>query len=252
MAYSRKSITFAFTNHNTPLMAKKQLQEIKHLWELNSVWNALTEEEKAYAEKNAKTYVFRKNELIYREGDAPTHMMMLVSGKLRVHKEGVSNRNQIIRMLKPYDLFGYRAIIADERYNTSVSAVEQSEVYLIHRDAFMKLIQENSKFCYMVLLDMAKDLGNSDTRTVNIAQKHIRGRLAESLLYLKDNYGLDEDQATISVYMSREDLANLSNMTTSNAIRTLSNFAAEGILSVDGKKIKILDMDELVRTSRLG
>ncbi len=233
-------------------MAKKQQQESRKLWELNPVWEVLTEAQREYVVENSKVYQFRKNEIIQREGDTPTHMMMLVGGKLRVYKEGVSNRNQIIRMLKPYDCFGYRAIIADEQYNTSVSAVEPSEVYLIRREAFMKLIQENGQFCYLILLDMAKDLGNSDTRSVNLSQKHIRGRLAESLLYLKDNYGLDEDQATISIYMSREDLANLSNMTTSNAIRTLASFASDGMISIDGKKIKILDMEELVRTSRLG
>ncbi len=233
-------------------MAKKQPQDTHKLWELNPVWDALTDEEKAFIDENVKVYTARKNEIIHHEGDTPTHMAMLGSGKARVYKGGVSNRSQIIRMLKPGDLFGYRSMIANEKHNTSVSAVEVSTVYIIRREAFMHIIQQNGTFCYLFLLEMARDLGNSDTRTVNIAQKHIRGRLAESLLYLKDNYGLDEDQATLSVYMSREDLANLSNMTTSNAIRTLSSFADDGIISIDGKKIKILDMDELVRTSRLG
>ena len=99
---------------------------------------------------------------------------------------------------------------------------------------------------------MSRDLGKSDTRTVNLTQKHIRGRLAESLLALKDQYGLDEDEATISMYLSREDLASLSSMTTSNAIRTLSDFQQEGMISIDGRKIKILELDQLLRTSRLG
>jgi CRP-like cAMP-binding protein len=85
-----------------------------------------------------------------------------------------------------------------------------------------------------------------------LAQKHIRGRLAETLLSLKTTYGLDEDGVTIAMYMAREDLANMSNMTTSNAIRTLSQFASEGIISLDGRKIKLLDEGELTRISRLG
>ncbi len=233
-------------------MVKKQQKEERNLWELSSLGTILTDEQKTFIDDNSRICTFRKNEIIHREGDEPTHMMMLVSGKARVYKEGVSNRNQIIRMLKPGDFFGYRAIIADSRYNTSISVCEASDVLLIKRDAFMRMIEENSQFCYFFLLDLARDLGNSDTRAVNLSQKHIRGRLAESLLYLKDNYGLDEDEATISIYMSREDLANLSNMTTSNAIRTLSTFADDGIISIDGKKIKILDMEQLVRTSRLG
>jgi CRP-like cAMP-binding protein len=85
-----------------------------------------------------------------------------------------------------------------------------------------------------------------------LTQKHIRGRLAETLLTLKTTYGLDEDGVTIAMYMAREDLANMSNMTTSNAIRTLSQFASEGIISLDGRKIKLLDEGELTRISRLG
>ncbi len=223
-----------------------------NLWDMNPMWNVLTEEEKAFLSENSKIYSFRKNEIIHHEGDEPTHMMMLVSGKLRVYKGGVGNKNQIIRMLKPYDFFGYRAIIAGDKYNTSVSTCEAAEVYFVKRDAFLQLIKQNGDFCYLVLVDMARDLGDSDARTVNLAQKHIRGRLADALLYLKDNYGLEDDEATINMYPSREDLANLSSMTVGNAIRTLSSFAQDGIISIDGRRIKILDLEQLVRTSRLG
>ena len=99
---------------------------------------------------------------------------------------------------------------------------------------------------------LAIDLGIADERTVNLTQKHIRGRLAESLIFLKETYGLEEDGATISIFLSREDLANLSNMTTSNAIRTLSLFAAERLIAIDGRKIKIIDEEELKKISRIG
>jgi len=87
---------------------------------------------------------------------------------------------------------------------------------------------------------------------VNLTQKHLQGRLAESLLFLKDKYGLEEDESTLSIYLSREDLANFSNMTTANAIRTLSGFAAEKIVAIDGRKIKLIDINRLEKISRLG
>ena len=95
-------------------------------------------------------------------------------------------------------------------------------------------------------------LGQSDERTVNLTQKHIRGRLAEALLFLKDNYDVEEDGCTLGIYLSREDLANLSNMTTSNAIRTLSTFADEQLVAIDGKKIKIVREEELRHISQMG
>ena len=87
---------------------------------------------------------------------------------------------------------------------------------------------------------------------MNLTQKHIRGRLAEALLFLKDNYDVEEDGCTLGIYLSREDLANLSNMTTSNAIRTLSTFADEKLIAIDGKKIKIVQEEELRKVSRMG
>ena len=99
---------------------------------------------------------------------------------------------------------------------------------------------------------LSLELGFSNNRTVSLTQKHIRGRLAESLIVLKDTYGYEKDGKTIRAYLSREDIANLSNMTTSNAIRTLSTFATENVISIDGRKIKILDSRKLDRISTLG
>jgi CRP-like cAMP-binding protein len=99
---------------------------------------------------------------------------------------------------------------------------------------------------------LATELGNSDERTVSLTQKHVRGRLAEALLLLKESYGVEEDGHTLNIYLTREDIANLSNMTTSNAIRTLSTFTEEDLISTDGRKIRILKEEELRKISRYG
>ena len=99
---------------------------------------------------------------------------------------------------------------------------------------------------------LAIELGKADCRTINLTQKHIRGRLAETLIILKDRYGIEADGYTMSIYLSREELASMSNMTTSNAIRTLSAFAAEKIIAIDGRKIKIINENELKKISKNG
>ncbi|MGP1477576.1 MAG: Crp/Fnr family transcriptional regulator, partial [Phocaeicola sp.] len=123
---------------------------------------------------------------------------------------------------------------------------------LIPMTTISTLIIQNSDLALFFIKQLSKDLGISDERTVNLTQKHIRGRLAESLLFLKDTYGVEEDESTLSIYLSREDLANLSNMTTSNAIRTLSNFASEKIIAIDGRKIKLINLDKLMKISKIG
>ena len=190
--------------------------------------------------------------MIYCEGDEPREMMCLLKGKVKIYKDGVGGRSQIIRMIKPVQYFGYRASFAQEEYLTSASTVETSTVCMIPMTVVNELLSGNANLAMFFIRQLSVDLGIADERIVNLTQKHIRGRLAESLIFLKDSYGLEEDGATLSIYLAREDLANLSNMTTSNAIRTLSTFVSEHIIALDGRKIKLIDEARLRKISKLG
>ncbi|MDR3251778.1 MAG: Crp/Fnr family transcriptional regulator [Tannerella sp.] len=233
-------------------MVKQERRIIDLSASLSDVWRVLTEEERIILRNNSKILNFKKNEKIYCEGDEPHDMMCLLKGKVKIYKDGVGGRSQIIRMIKPIQYFAYRAGFAQELYLTNASAFEASTVCIIPMNIVEKLIYGNPNLAMFFIRQLSIDLGVADERTVNLTQKHIRGRLAESLLFLRDNYGLEEDGATISIYLSREDLANLSNMTTSNAIRTLSMFASEHIIAMDGRKIKIIDEERLRKVSRRG
>lgn len=231
---------------------KKKIVEHKKLWELSPVWDVLTEQEKQWLDGRVEVVHFPKNALIHSEGDRADRMWVLITGKVRIYKEGVGQRAQIIRLLKAHDFFGFRAVIAGDTYTSCASAFEPCEVYQVNGEDFMTLLRQNNTFCYNVVQALATDLAVSEIQTINLTQKHIRGRLAESLITMRKKYGYDEDGCTLALYISREDLANMSNMTTSNAIRTLSQFAQEGLVSIDGRKIKVLNEDELKHISRLG
>lgn len=234
------------------MLKTQKKEEIDFSTSLSDVWRVLTDKERDVLRKNASIQHFKRNELIYCEGDEPRDMMCLLTGKVKIFKEGVGGRSQIIRMIKPIQYFGYRAYFAQEDYLTNASAFEASVVCLIPMTVVTELIMGNNNLAMFFIRQLSFDLGVADERTVNLTQKHIRGRLAESLLFLKDSYGLEEDGATLSIYLAREDLANLSNMTTSNAIRTLSTFAAERIIALDGRKIKLIDEERLKKISKLG
>lgn len=233
-------------------MAKKELTEAEIAESIPDLWQPLTEDQRAYLSQNFTIQKYKKNETIYCEGETPTYLMCLLSGKVKIYKDGVGGRSQIIRVIKDEEYFGYRAYFAEENFVTAAAAFEPCTLCLIPMSVIIRLIEENSELAMYFIKQLSKDLGVSDERTVNLTQKHIRGRLAESLLFLKDTYGLEEDGCTLSIYLSREDLANLSNMTTSNAIRTLSNFAAEKLILIDGRKIKLVEMDKLRKISKIG
>jgi CRP-like cAMP-binding protein len=217
-----------------------------------SVFNILDKDEEKLLKGNVSCIVFKKGEVIFAEGDKPNGLIFLSEGKVKIFKEGVGGREQIIRMARPVGFIGYRAFFADEAHNATAVAIEDSVTCFVNRDILMKLLQTNLNLSLNILKAFATELGLSYSRTVTLTQKHIRGRLAESLIFLKDTYGFEKDSGTIKIYLSREDIASLSNMTTSNAIRTLSSFAGEGILSLDGRKIKIVDIAKLQKISEMG
>lgn len=231
---------------------KKELTELEIAESIPDLWQPLTQEQKEILAKDFTIQKYKKNENIYCKGETPTYLMCLLSGKVKIYKDGVGGRSQIIRVIKSHEYFAYRAYFAEENYVTAAAAFEPCTICLIPMPTIVKLIQENPELSMFFIRQLSKDLGISDERTVSLTQKHIRGRLAESLLFLKDTYGVEEDQCTLSIYLSREDLANLSNMTTSNAIRTLSNFAAEKLIIIDGRKIKLIEEEKLKRISKIG
>jgi CRP-like cAMP-binding protein len=228
-------------------------QSIKEILENSkSLFYVLSPEDKEELQNQVSLTSYRRNEYVFKEGDKPSGFLMLVTGKVKIFKEGVGGREQIIRMSKPMGIIGYRALFADENHIASAVTLEDSVIACVTLDFILNRALKNHEFSIRLIRSLALELGFSNSRTVTLTQKHIRGRLAESLILLADKYGFENDGSTLKVYMSREDIANLSNMTTSNAIRTLSTFANEKLITIDGRKIKILDMNKLDRISKLG
>jgi len=212
----------------------------------------LKKDEIDYLEENHECVHYNKNAYIYRENDYPVGLICLAQGKVKIVKSGVAGREQIIRLAKPVGFIGYRALLADEVYRASAITLEPSQVIIIYKEPFFKVLKTNSDLSLQIIKYLASELGFSNSRCVTLTQKHIRGRLAESLLILAETYGFEDDGNTINVSLTREDLANLSNMTNSNAVRTLKQFEDENIIKINGRKISILDFSKLEKISKLG
>ena len=215
----------------------------------NSIFYVLNHREKQVFRNRLTARVYRKGEYIFQAGNKPTGLICLATGKAKVFQEGIGGREQIVRMAKPIGFIGYRALFAEEIHAASAVAIEESIVCTLDHETLFSLLYANSELCILIIKALAAELGFSYFRTVTLTQKQIPGRLAESLLFLKDTYGCEKDGMTLKVCLSREDIAKLSNMSTSNAIRTLSSFANEKLIGIDGKKIKLIDITGLERMS---
>lgn len=217
-----------------------------------SLWEPLTDNEKKIISENITVEEYNKNDYIYKELEIPESIKWLITGKVKICKSGAMGRDQILRTIRQSEIFSFRAYFAEDDYLTSAITFEHSIVASMPMKLVVKLMHQNNNVCMQLIKQLAIELGKADCRTINLTQKHIRGRLAETLIILKDRYGIEADGYTMSIYLSREELASMSNMTTSNAIRTLSAFAAEKIIAIDGRKIKIINENELKKISENG
>lgn len=228
------------------LLKKDIANSIAQIWHCTDVYCVNT------IQKNLTVRSFKRNELIYQENETPTHILFLVNGMAKIIKECGMGRSQIVRIIKEQSFMGFRAFFAHECNSTSAVALEDSTVAALPLDTMVELIELNHGITNYFISELATKLGETDSRFVTLTQKHIRGRLAETIIALKANYGIENDGKTLNVIMNRYDLASLSNMSTSNAIRTLSSFATEGLIEISGRKIRILNEEELAKISRLG
>lgn len=218
----------------------------------STIFKGLNQKDKETIVQNHLLHHFKKGDLLFKVGDKHRGLICLASGKVKVFKEGVGGREQILKLVKPQGFIGYRALFSEHSWSVSAEAIEDSVICVFEKSSFIKILKKNADIAMRFIKMLSEELAYSNNRTVSLTQKHIRGRMAESLLIMRDTYGYDDESDTIKVSLSREDIAGLSNMTTSNAIRTLSNLAAEGNIAIKGKKITILNATNLEHISEMG
>lgn len=233
------------------MAVKAKFDEKEYKERLFSLFPEMSEKSQQIIRENTTIIQVPKGHFIYSEGEVPKGFVCLIEGNAKVLKIGINGRGQIVRMVRPMGILGYRALFAEENYRSSAQTLDSSVIAVIDRETLFHIMRDNAEVSLHILKLIACELGLSNLRTMTLTQKYIRGRLADALLFLIDIYGFAPDE-TIDVTLSREDLAQLSSMTTSNAIRTLSAFASEGVVELVGKRIKITDIERLKKISVLG
>lgn len=217
-----------------------------------SIFKGLTLKDKETIAQHYTLVNIKKGEFLFKEGDKTRGLICLASGKVKIFKEGVGGREQILKMVKQQGLIGHQALFTDNNWSFTASAIEDSVILVLEKNTLLNILKKNGILALKFLRLITEELTFSNSRTVSLSQKHVRGRIAESLLVLRNTYGYENDGQTLGISLSREDIAHFSNMTTSNAIRTLSNLASDGIIKIKGRKIGIIDNASLEHISELG
>jgi CRP/FNR family transcriptional regulator, polysaccharide utilization system transcription regulator len=199
-------------------------------------------------EKDFRQY--KRGALLYQEGNRISGFFCINSGIIKVFKTGFDGKEQIIRFAKKGDIIAYRSVLSNELACTSAKVIEDCQVCFIPSEILISFIKTNPNYALELVKLACHELGEANSFITDIAQKTVRERLAEILLYLVVDFGLD-DQHFLNISLTREELANIVGTATESVIRLLSEFKSDKLVELNGRKIKILDTAGLEKISNV-
>ncbi|QYJ67541.1 Crp/Fnr family transcriptional regulator [Flavobacterium litorale] len=195
---------------------------------------------------NCKTfYTVKKGEPVFTEGENLKGIFCVKDGICKMTKLSANGNEQIVKLISKGELLGQRSLISEEPVNLSAVAIDDMEVCFIPKAEIMGFFNTNNEFSMNVMRSICGDLKDADDHVVTMAQKSVKQRLAEVLLYLYDNFGTDEADNSLTIKLSREELAGMIGTATESCIRLLSDFKKNGLIILSGKKIILTDIDAL-------
>lgn len=192
------------------------------------------------------SYTVKKGETVFDEGDALNGIYCIKDGICKLSKLSDNGKDQIVKLVKKGELLGQRSLISEESTNLSAVAVEDMQVCFIPKQEILQFFNVNNQFSLNMMKSVCGDLKDADDNMVNLAQKTVKQRLAETLLKLESDFGIHED-GSLKIQLSREEIAGMIGTATESCIRLLSEFNKEGWISLQGKKITLSNKRELQR-----
>lgn len=231
-------------------MTKKDAKLIGEEFDLRdiAVFHKLTpdEQHEVLYERTCKT--LKRNTIVYRENSRISGAYLIHSGIVKMYKTGIDGKEQIVRFAKKGDIVGYRSILSDELACTTAKVLKDTDVSLVPESLLKKLVMHNSRFSMGLMRLACTELGNANDYILNIAQKTVRERLAEILLLLQSEFGEEEDHS-LAILLTREELANLIGTATESVIRLLSEFKHDELIAINGRRIQVLNEKGLKRAA---
>ncbi|OFX20543.1 MAG: Crp/Fnr family transcriptional regulator [Bacteroidetes bacterium GWA2_31_9] len=215
-----------------------------------SIFKSLTdyELEELIFEDNCNSY--KKGQIVYHEGNRARGFYFVNSGIIKVFKTGFEGKEQIIRFAKAGDIIGYRSVLSGENVCTSAKVNEDAVLCFINSESLFFLLKHNSQFAIDLLKLVSNELGEANVFITEIAQKTVKERLAETILYLKSSFGIDNENY-LNINLTREELANIIGTATESVIRLLSDFKNENLIEIKGRKIKLLNVTALQKIASI-
>lgn len=195
-----------------------------------------------------KQVFYIPGEVIFKQGASPQGFICLKKGKVKIIRPAPNGNELIIDLKSSPDTLGIRALSTGSSYNSSAVALDPVTICLIKEKAFNQLLGQSPKMFKELLGYIGERLVRADQKLISLTQKHVKSRMADTLLYLQETIG-EDPEGFIDIALKRYELAQLSNMTTANVIRSLTEFKTTSLIVCKGRKIKITNKEGLAYLS---
>lgn len=199
--------------------------------------------------ENRTETVFRKGDIILHEGSMTSHIIYLKSGLVKEYVKNQTENEQILQIVKKYSYLGLQSLFGDRINHYSYAALEDIKVCYIDINIFNQLVRQNGNFAYEILVSISRDNLNNFHRFMRQSQKNTYGRVADALLYFQK---IIYETPEFEIPFTRQEFADLIGLSRESATRALTKFKDEGILSIDGRHIGILNLDLLIQINKHG
>ena len=200
-------------------------------------------------EARRKVLQFKKGEVIFEEGQIVKGIYFVYNGTVKVHKKWGNEKELIIRFARRGSIFGHRGLGLDPHYPISATAMEPMTACYIDLDFFQASLKVNPGFSHGLLLFFADELQESERKMRNLAHMQVKGRVAQALLSLQEQFGLTPE-GHVGLTLSRQDLASLVGATYETVFRIINELEQENLIRLDGKHITIADEGQLIRLTK--
>lgn len=217
----------------------------------SSIFSALVPPDLQVISSGKSCRQYTKGEMIFYADDMPSGLFCIHKGIIKVYKVGKDGKEQIIRLAREGDIIGYRALLSGERYSKFAAPITDAQVCHIPKSAFFSVLSTNYHLSSRVMELLSLELRAAEEKIVEMAQKPMRERLAETLLLLRETYGVEGDQTTLNIKLTQIELANMVGTATESISRLLSKFKDEKMIEMKGRRLRIIDPGALAEVANL-
>lgn len=201
---------------------------------------------KNYFSDNAEEYSYRSGETIYHEGDNSNYVFLIYKGVVKAYKGDEQGKELITALYKDDDLFGFTSFMQNIAYQETVSAIEETVVFRLLKQELKTILQSNHAVTLNLIDHLTDNVLEIKEQLLQMAYSSVRKKTASTILQFVKKIKMNPESG---IRISRSDLASVAGIATETFIRTLSELKKDGIIDIEGRNIKIINIDKLNRVS---